>query len=171
VTDPPQDTLKRYPILITYHARQRWLERVADPKKYRHLVTCPDGGRCGICIQIIHELRDILRTYRQSLDRTISGRALAAIRHNDRVKDPMFLEAIRKKWPEDHCGASEHYFDPNSHQSIIFAIKREPDGRPVVVTILTWDMIDGTVLMTNGNDPEAMQRVFKSWKSQARRNV
>jgi hypothetical protein len=167
VNDPPQEPLKRYPILITNHARQRWIERVADPKKYRHLTWCREGGTCGICIQLIHELRDILRAYRQSLDRTISGRALAAIERGEKVEDPLFIEAIKKKWPED-VDAQEHYIDRNGLNTIIFAIKREPDGRPVVVTVLTFDMLDGIVLMVNQGDQNAMKRVFETWKRQAK---
>lgn len=169
---PPEQSqpepVKRYPILITHHARQRWLERVVDPKKYIHLRRCGDGGNCGICIQLIHELRDIMRNVRASLDRSISGRALAAIRNNERVTDPLFLDAIKRWFAEERVEPTEHYIDRQGPNTIVFAIRREPDGRPIVVTVLTWDMIDGTILMANMDDPK---KVFDAWKRQARRNV
>lgn len=168
MSDPPISNQKRYPILITEHARQRWIERAVDPKRYQHLSQCRRG--CAICIQLIHDIRGVMRMMKREIDGSISRRALAAIQANERVNEPLFLEAIRKKWPEDALG-KEHYMDRTGRNTIIFAISREPDGRPVVVTVLTWDMIDGTVLMANQGDKESLKRVFETWKREAKRNV
>jgi hypothetical protein len=164
----PEQSVKRYPIIITHHARQRWLERVVDPKKYLHLRRCSDGGNCSICIQLIHELRDIMQNVCASLDRSISARALASIRNNERVTDPLFLDSIKRWFAEEWVEPTEYYIDRQGQNTIVFVIRREPDGRPIVVTVLTWDMIDGITMMANMKDSK---KFFDIWKRQTRQRI
>ena len=155
--------MKKYPLTITKHARERYVVRISDPNRYRHLTQCRVG--CSECIRLDTELFNVLKAYRSNIDRTLSGRVLSLIKNNQKVTDTDFIRTMEKAYQIEFSNgeAREYYQDDKA----VYVITREPDGHPVLITVLSEDMIDGSVLKYNtSNSKEILNR----WKFQTRQN-
>lgn len=150
----------RYSILITSHARQRWIERIADPRRYAHLATCKTPG-CSECVSKLHDIRAAIRCSRRYIDGEIARRVREAKAAGGVVKDVNFMAAVRKRYGEerDFLFLQDH--------SAVFVIVNPPDEDiPVLLTVMSLDMIDGTVIQTFKGDE--MKAVFSRWKHERR---
>lgn len=150
----------KYPVIITSHARERYVVRISDPVRYSHLNQCKLG--CEMCTSLAMELRQAIVVCRRGIDRELSGRILAAIRGNKLVQDQMFLSAIAKIFPAEVYENSQYYMD----EKAIYVIVREKDG-PVLVTVLSLSMLDGTILRSCKNIDD-FKKVFATWKREAK---
>lgn len=159
-TAPP----KKYDLIITSHARQRWIERIADPTRYEHLRTCRG---CETCTSLINDIRNILRVAGRSIDGVIVRRYRKARDEGNRVTDISFQEAVKKK--EEIL---RQYREPReleflvSENAILVVAKKPDQDTPVLLTIMSEDMIEGTIFRTL--DPSELKRVFKRWHFERR---
>jgi hypothetical protein len=152
---------KRYDVLITNHARERWLERIVDPKRYEHLTTCPcPKVNCSQCTSLIHDIRDILRFDRRVIDARIASCYRDARDHGRKLTDVSFLEAIKKRHGDEVAGASE-FLISHSGKAVLVILKKDNDP-PVLKTILSADMVEGTIF--RNLEGEDLKKVFNRWK-------
>lgn len=159
-TGSPSPERPRYSILITVHARQRWMERVADPKHYAHLSKCKVPN-CDQCNSLMHDLRNAIRCARRHIDGAIARRVREAREAGSFVKDVNFMRAVKKRYGEDRD------FTFLQDHSAVFVIVNPPDEpTPVLLTVMSLDMIDGTVIQTFKGDE--MKPVFERWKHERR---
>ena len=154
---------KRYAVLITTHARQRWMERVVDPERYSHLKGCKVSC-CEECLTKIQEIRNILRDSRRNVDSEIARRVREARAAKAVVKDMNFMAAIKKRYGE------EKVFEFLQDHSAVYVITHPPnEPSPVLLTVMSLDMIDGMVFQTF--KPEELKPVFERWKHERRQGI
>lgn len=151
-----------HPIIITRHARERYVIRAVDPVKFAHLNSCRG---CDQCVSLLYEVNLITRSMRRHMDRHICRQALDAVERNEQVTDPLFIETVKTRLPKDYFGETNYYIDRSTPNTLVFVVKREE--ALVLKTVLTWDMIDGMVLR-HCHKPEEFAKVFRSWKHQTR---
>lgn len=152
------DTPQHYKVIITTHARERWLERIVDPQRYSHLKQCPG---CQKCNDLLFDIRYIIKQYGRDIDRSIIRRLMCAKESGAKVTDPAFQESIKKQYPNEKL---EFYVDGDA----VFVIGDDPTKPiPVLLSVLTYDMIDGTLLRGATNKQE-LDAVFKKWHFEAR---
>jgi hypothetical protein len=149
-----------YKLLIGDHGRQRWIERVVDPKRYKHLSICKIPN-CEECKSLMFDIRNVIKTLGHRIDSQISGAFLEARDAGRKVTDVSFIEAIRRK---EILRDELDFYLTNRKGTVIAVTRNDP---PVLVTILSNDMIDGTVI--RNNDRDSMKTVFQRWKYEARR--
>lgn len=149
---------RKYDVIITHHARQRWVERFQDPKSFSHLSECR-RERCEQCATLLHRLRFILKHNVRRIDGAIAGRFREARDANNVVTDYSFLETMRKQYGDE---VSQYTF--YQHGGDIFMVKQEET--PVLVTILSEDMLEGTVIRKA--NPEEMNQIFARWRFEDR---
>ena len=137
---------------ITGHARQRWVERIVDPKRYAHLSTCKDN--CETCQSLLYDIRMVLQHAGKGIDKEIIYYYDAAIHQNLRITDANFIAAMKEKH-----GKIDH-FDFLYYKTAILLVKKETP--PVLLTVMTLDMIDGTVF--RNFDTDGLKTAFKRWK-------
>lgn len=147
-----------YPIIVTQHARERYIVRVVDPQKFGHLETCKG---CGQCVNLLYEINILMRSMRKHMDRHISRQALKCMEQNEKVTDPLFLQTIKTHYPKEVFEETTYYIDRSTPTPLIFVVKK--GDPPILKTVLTWDMIDGTILRHCQNQEETT-KVFKTWK-------
>jgi hypothetical protein len=156
---------KKHDVIITNHARERWLERVVDPKRYEHLRTCRcPKVNCPECTSLIHDIRGILRLSRRVIDGRIASCYRNARDNNKRVTDISFIEAINKRYGEE-IAANMDFLISQSGAAILVTARKE--DTPVIKTILTADMIEGTIFRNLNKDE--LKQVFSRWKHERRR--
>ena len=151
--------MPKFDLIISPHARERWIVRIVNPTRYAHLDQCTG---CEVCTSLLHELRNIVKIGARQID----GRIAATFRHardkNSRVTDVSFLEAIRKKHGDEAA-----FFDFLVNGNAVMMLSRRPEQEvPLLVTVMTTDMIDGTVIRRMSN--EEMKTVFQRWKTEAK---
>lgn len=140
-------------LVITHHARERWVERISDPDKYSHLSTCQG---CAVCHRLMNQIKTAVEFAKRHIDYEIMRRYRYARRENHVVNDVSFLQAQLKLYREDFP-LYEFYQNGNA----VFIIKNDVKP-PVLTTILSQDMIDGTAIRTmKGSE---MKEVFNRWK-------
>jgi len=152
-------TASSKPVVVTSHARERWMERVADPDRYSHLHHCRLG--CATCVSLLHDMRSILSNIKRIIDQEIATRTTAAIKGNNRVQEDYVLELARKLFPEKKC---DYYRDVRKPH-VILVLTYDTIG-PVVVSVLTQELLEG-VAMRAADSKEARQNLFRHWKHQA----
>jgi len=150
---------KPYVCIISGHARERWIERIADPKRYEHLRTCPG---CGTCVNLLHDIRRFIQLGGRYIDREIASRFKVALEAGSRVVDASFLEAFKKQFGEN----VPYEFDQNGRAVFVIAKNNTEGEPPILVTVLTDEMIDGTVIRKMSTDE--MKTVFKRWQFEIR---
>lgn len=153
---------KKYELIITNHARERWVERVVDATRYEHLSKCKVGSGCGTCESLINDIHGALRMARKQIDGRILACYLSAKQANDRVTDVSFMETIAKT----HGSDAKHMDFLISGIAILVVSQKPEEETPQLLTVLTKNMIDGTVVK-NTPVPE-MKKVFKRWKHEIR---
>lgn len=84
--------MPKYPLTITKHARERFIVRIIDPKRYLHLTQCRQG--CEECVRLDKELHHVINTFKGNIDRTIAGRVLAAIKMDYKITDEDFIQTM-----------------------------------------------------------------------------
>jgi hypothetical protein len=156
-----------HPIIITTHARQRYVERAVDPQKYGHLGKC---GGCETCDTLIREIDTTLLTIGRQIDRRICRRVMDAIRGGEKVTNPLFLEALRKRMPKEAVEDTVYYIDRSREEPIIFAVRKRDEKTNVLLTVMSYDMIEGTILRAC-NTHEDATKVLKRWKFQSKQGV
>jgi hypothetical protein len=104
---------------------------------------------------LIHEIRNIIAFDQKAINGRICARALSVIEASQKVEDPVFLETIRKYYVDSKN--KDFYED----RDFVYVLTNNTEI-PVLVTLLSRDMIDGTVIMKT-EKPE-MTNVFKAWK-------
>lgn len=147
----------KYEILITSHARFRWVERIDSPQKYAHLSVCKLG--CETCQILLHSLNEHLRIARKYIDRAILHAYQAAIYQNTRVLDYNFMWAVLKLHGEEEAEHLEFLIYKNA----VLVVKKSDAQIPVIKTILSHDMIDGTALQAFRKGKER-DDLLKRWK-------
>src|SRR6185312_3189837 len=151
-----------YPVIITLHARERWVERIVDPRHYHHLRTCTG---CEKCNSLIRDLQGAIRYCGKQIDRVIAGRFKTAKENGKKVVDVSFLEAFKKQ----HGSESEEYDFYQSGNAVFVVRQNSKEGEPpILITVLSEDMIDGTVIRTMNS--EELKSVFKRWKFERRQD-
>lgn len=151
---------RRYAVLITSHARQRWIERIADPTRYAHLATCK-VYQCPECNSKIQDIHRAIRCARRYIDGEIARRIREAKAADSYVRDVNFMAAVKKRYGE------ERDFTFLQDHSAVFVIVTPPEEpSPVLLTVMSLDMIDGTVFQNFSGDE--MKAVFSRWKHERR---
>lgn len=158
---PSEQPRKKYDLIITVHARERWVQRIADPRRYEHLDSCKVVG-CPTCVSLVHDLRNAVMVCGRGVDSSIAACYRRAKAEGRRVTDVSFMEAVRKKWPED-AGIFDFLI---GHRAVLVVSQKPEEDTPILRTVMTTDMVDGMVVRTMGRDE--MKVVFKRWKREAR---
>jgi hypothetical protein len=154
-----------YKLLITVHARQRWVERILCPDRYVHLRTCKRPKQCVTCIAQMAEINAMIDRSCREIDRNIIRRYFAAKEAESYVLDPNFHAAIRQRFGDEE-------FTFLKDHSAVFAISHPPNEPiPVLKTVMSLDMIEGMVFQVFGNDREAIQTVFERWRHERRQGI
>jgi hypothetical protein len=122
--------------VITNHARERYVERVLNPDKYGHLSGCHVES-CQECVHLLHDLRNHIKMGRQYIDMGLRENISKA----QNIKDPNFLEIIRKHYPQEN-----NYQFLQYRQAIYVIIHPAKEPSPELLTVMTFDMIDGMVI-------------------------
>ena len=152
-------TEKPYDVIVTRHARERWIERIADPQRYQHLKSC---AGCQTCNSLLYDLRQAA----ELCARQISGRLADLYREakaaNRKVTDPTFLQIIKER---SEPNKNYDFLVSNSPKAILM-LSIQTEGPPVLVTILSGDMLEGTIFRHCNR--EDLQKVFGRWKFEAR---
>ena len=154
-----------YRLVITAHARERWVERVLCPDRYKHLQTCKRVQSCETCHSQMQEIKSMISRSCREIDRGIVRRYFAALESEAYVVDVNFHAAIRKRY------GSEEFSFLKDHSAVF--VVAHPPGEPVPVlkTVMTLDMIDGMVFQVFGNDKEAINTVFERWRHERRQGI
>ena len=154
---------RRYDILITKHARERWVTRIADPERFTHLNSCKRIRRnCSECGWDLNAAHSTIRECRRGIDIAIVSAYRRARDDKMFVTDENFKEAIRKRYGEKNL---KFY---NDGRAVFVVLDPAPDlDIPVLLTIMTPDMIDGMVFQVM--EPADMKAVFDRWKREMKR--
>lgn len=141
-----------HPILITNHARERWLMRVADPKRYQHLALCKG---CPQCNSLIFDIRNIIKLMGRNIDIAIKSRFLKAQGHP--YLDTQVIEEVKKSY---------HYpLDFHVHDDVVFVTTfHDGNPTPVLVTVLTTLMLEARKEL----DKEEINSMMRKWHFEAR---
>lgn len=154
-----------YRLLITTHARERWVERILCPERYTHLRTCKNPRNCSQCQAQVAEINMMISRSCREIDRSIIRRYFAALKDENYVIDPNFHAAIRQRYGQEE-------FTFLKDHSAVFVVAHPPDEPiPVLKTIMSLDMIEGMVMQVFGNDQEAMKKVFERWRHERRQGI
>lgn len=156
---------EKYDLIITNHARERWVERIVDPTRYEHLSKCHET-ECETCRSLVHDIHGALRIARRQIDGRILHCYLAAKEADNRVKDLSFKEAIAKRQAEFYGKNLEWVDFWISGRAVLMVSKTPQEETPTLITVLTNDMIDGTVI--KDTPLPDLKKTFKRWKHQAR---
>lgn len=151
-------------LLITEHAKERWVERVVDPTRYIHLETCKIQG-CKTCSSLLYDIRGILRNPKAK--RSIEGRILATYQQslltNSYIADVSFLEAVKKKYGDI---SRFKFLLTGSGMAVLVVSKKPEESFPALLTVMRSDMVDGMVIRTMNK--QEMKNVFNRWKYETR---
>ena len=159
-TQPFVQARPRYAVLITKHARERWLERIADPERYQHLSKCRVSGCCE-CASKARDIVGSIAAYGRQIDGEMARRVREARAAKSLVKDANFMAAIKKRYGE------EQVFEFLQDHSAVFVIVHPTnEPTPVLKTVMSLDMIDGMVFQVFKHDN--MAPVFERWKHERR---
>lgn len=151
---------KHYDLVITKHARERWVERVCSPRKFSHLATCPG---CSTCLELVHALANHIKIAGRSLDFEII-KAFRKARDNDKkVTDAAFLETVKKKWGE----YGKYDFFVTDRDSVMVVFHPPEETTPVLLTVMSANMVAGTVARGVGSG----EGIFDRLKHEARVKV
>lgn len=151
---------KKYDVIITSHARQRWVERIADPKRYGHLKRC-HLENCEKCSSLLYDIHGIIKAYGKTIDGAIVQRYRRAKTENSKVTDVSFLKAMAKQHGDLAC------FEFLRSENAVFMTKLE-ENTPILITVMGIGMIDGTVLRNFSK--EELKTVFHRWKREIKNN-
>ena len=142
----------------TYHARERWVGRIVNPDRFPHYNHCKKN--CIDCYRDLVVIQSIVSRSCPDIDLAICIALNRCVRENMLVTDYTFLQVVRKKYGEDR----NLKFYTNG--KAVFVLLERINDIPVVLSILTYDMIDGTVI--KNTEQEDLKTVFNRWKREAR---
>lgn len=149
-----------YDIIITKHARERWVERIADPKRYSHLLSC--NKNCPTCAKLHYDIKNVIEVAGHSIDGQIAAAYKEARNKNTVITDKNFIQ-VQKQFGDYH--KFKFYSARNNKAILIVAIdKRTTEGLPLLLSVLTPDMVDGTVINCSNN----IKAVFNNWKHEVK---
>lgn len=149
--------MEPYYLIVTNHARERWLERIVDPQSYSHLSRCTG---CQKCLDLQLRMKEVIERVGKNINREIVKRYRIARMANAEVTDELFLQAVRKLNFEDF-DRLQFFRDGKA----VFVIKKvDNEQAPLLITVLSQDMIDGLVIQRSSLTE--MKNVFKQWKFQ-----
>lgn len=159
--------IRQYDLMITQHAKERWLERKVDPVRYNHLETCKLQG-CGMCSGLLHDIRTILQNskIKISIENSILDTYHHSLANKYYVADQSFLDAVKKKYGD----ITNFKFLLSGKGDIVLVVFQNPlEKLPVLKTIMRSDMVEGMVIRTfNGQE---MKTVFNRWKYEQRHKI
>lgn len=159
----PIQTLLKYPLIITHHGRERWVERIVDSDHYRHLRICRKG--CETCISLINDLRGMIRLGGRSIDKEIIKRYLIARNENNIVTEKTFIDAIKKHYERD----ADHLNFYRSGKAVLVVRTRPDEYSPVLLTVMSNEMLDGMVINTTNNHD--LKTIFRRWHHEQNRKA
>jgi hypothetical protein len=142
-----------FPLHISVHGEQRWVERIVDPKRYNHLESCRTDS-CETCNSLIQDIRRVLANCGPAIRRRIQDCYSYAKEQDRRITDPSFLQAVGTRF---NMTTSEFY--QMSNGILVVATDSNP---PTLVTVLSLDMLTGTVFRNLRGDD--LKEVFGRWK-------
>lgn len=151
---------RRYAITITSHARRRWVERVTHPDRFKHLSQCKFG--CLECGRKLDELQAVIANSKRNIDGEISRRIRDARAAGQFVKDINFMAAVKKRY-----GEGRDFTFLQDDCAVFVTVKPPDEPSPVLLTVMSLDMIDGTVLQTF-RTKEELGKVFSRWRHERR---
>ena len=136
---------------IMSHARRRYVERIRQPEHYKHLTICKKY--CNECSKLESDLDCVVTNFGRKIDFEIASIYRKCKENNQVIKDSLFLDTVKalNKYKPNRI----YYIDKNT---IFVVVQTEI---PTLVTVLSKDMIDGTIILKNPN----VNHVFKTWKS------
>ena len=157
----------KYPLAITTHARERWIERIVDSTRYAHLGLCKNKiSNCARCSELMYDIRNAVLIAARNIDREIHRRYSYCKENNLYIKDKLFLEAMKKEHGED---MQYMEFLLNGNAVFMTSTKRpnwfenkNPAPVPTLITVLNYGMIEGTVFKRF--DGEEIKTAFRTWK-------
>lgn len=144
-------------LVITNHARERWVERVINPKHYAHFADCKNVNHCQVCIKLREDMDFVLSNFYDEINKNISS--LYYKSKNKKITDRSFLEIIQKDYDD---------FDKLVFldcESCIFVISNHNE-KSVLRTILKRGMLEGTIFKNIKN--YEVDDLFKRWKFEDR---
>lgn len=138
-------------LIITRHAREQWLVRVVDPKRYDHLKSC-EG--CALCHTLLNNIHNILKNTGAFFWHQIEKA------YNESVvwefDDSNLKMSIDKK-------VSGQKITYRIKDNIVFPVSHK-NNNDVLVSILTKDMIECFIKTDDIVKEEPKSDVFKTWK-------
>lgn len=155
-------TICKYPLFVSNHARERWLERIVSPNRYSHLRFCTG---CGTCRSLIEEMRLILIRARRGIDKEICSRYRKARELGNEINNEIFKKAKIELYPGENL---EFYFESNVVFVVVYKLKDKGQIDPVLATVLSSEMIEATYLKL-ANTKEELKRIFSKPKFGSRR--
>lgn len=151
--------MEPYYLIVTNHARERWLERIADFQSYSHLSQCTGCHKCKV---LVNQMREVINHLGKNLDKEITKRYRVSRMANAEVTNATFLQAVQKLNFEDF-DRLQFFRDGKA----VFVIKKvDNEIAPLLITVLSLDMIDGLVIQRF--DKNEMKDVFNRWKFEAK---
>lgn len=136
-------------IIVTNHAKERWITRIISPEHYSHLNMCTG---CEKCTSLIHDINSALKMSGNGISNSIRK----SFANAEVVNDPHLLEAIEKHYP-----GRVMYRNKNA----VFVTKTDGE-KIVIVSIMSFDMLDGTLIRTKSK--QEISSLFKRWKFESR---
>jgi hypothetical protein len=128
---------RQYDLLITQHARERWLERSVDPARYIHLETCK-VPECQNCSHLLHNIRGILQNSKAkiSIENSIIDTYHHSLATNSYVTDISFMSAVKKKYGDVN---DFKFLLTGSGRAVLVVFQNPQEKLPVLKTVMRSD--------------------------------
>lgn len=143
----------------TYHARERWVGRIVNPERFPHYNHCKKN--CIDCHRELAVIQNIVSRSCPDIDLAMCIALRRCVSENQIVTDHNFLKSIRNKYEDD----KNLKFYTNG--KAVFVVLERIDDVPLILSIMTEDMIDGTII--KNTQKEDLKTVFNRWKQEAKR--
>lgn len=143
------------PLAISNHARERWIQRITDPKRYKHLDLCKG---CDTCNSLIRDIDRVVRFSGGYVDQEIRKRFKRAKDNNRVVTDPQVKLALKKHFPDEELTL---FVDKDA----VFVVIYKPN--PFLKSVITYDMIEGTLFFV-ARTKDDIKSVFNRWNAEMR---
>lgn len=144
-----------YDLIITHHARERWVERIMEPVRFAHLAACRRPG-CETCDSLRTERSSVIRGAKRSVDGSLAASFRAA---TEPVCNRLFMQAVAKRY-----GRQADRLGFRKNGNAVFVVAKE--APPVLLTVMSQDMVQGLIFMTL--DHRELRPMFEELKHQRR---
>lgn len=148
-------------LLVTQHARLRWVERAVDYERYKHLRYC-QSNKCLQCQELRADLDLVVRNVKFYLDNSIQEYYREAVEADRWVRTGLFLEAIEKQY-----GKRDYVSFLQTKKGAILVLRVDSEDMYVLLSVLSNDMLESTVFR-NAVTNDEFKAIFGKMKFQMR---